>query len=123
MLEVYGAERLKLHQELIDGLKAKGHPVHESVLGVDCVVCGNLAMHKLGEELGPPSRHNLTAYVCCEEFSKIMGGFYPHCHPAPLIHRKPRSRPIRDRKDDDTPTLVEKWRAEQQATWREQGLL
>jgi hypothetical protein len=35
--------------------------------------CTNQASHKLGEEGGDPTKHNLTAYVCCSCFTTIMG--------------------------------------------------
>lgn len=39
--------------------------------------CGASAMHKIGEEIPhdhpAPVRHNLTAYVCCFHFQKILG--------------------------------------------------
>jgi hypothetical protein len=53
------------------------HFVSASCGGEKCRVCGKPATHKLGEEIlhddPNPSRHNLTAYVCCEHFTMIVG--------------------------------------------------
>lgn len=44
-----------------------------SATGLVCHMCNERpAMHKVGEE-GVGMRHNFTAYVCCEDFGKIMG--------------------------------------------------
>ena len=46
--------------------------------GEICSVCGNPATNKLGEEIPfdepNKNRHNLTAYVCREHFTMIVGG-------------------------------------------------
>jgi hypothetical protein len=61
------------------------HWVSGSTIGETCRVrgavdnkpCGANAGHKLGEEIPHddphPMRHNLTAYVCCFHFKKILG--------------------------------------------------
>lgn len=61
------------------------HWVSGTVLGETCHVrgavddrpCGGNAAHKIGEEIpfdAPnANRHNLTAYVCCFHFKKILG--------------------------------------------------
>lgn len=40
-------------------------------------MCGAPATHKVGEEMfaddPQPIRHNLTAYVCCQHFTAMMG--------------------------------------------------
>jgi len=55
------------------------HPVSESCWGEICSMCGKEATHKVGEEIPhddpSPNRHNLTAYVCCDHFSQIMGAW------------------------------------------------
>lgn len=39
--------------------------------------CGQPAKHKVGEEIlhddPNPNRHNMTAYVCCDCYMRIMG--------------------------------------------------
>lgn len=44
--------------------------------------CGKPAVKKVGEEMlfdePNPSRHNLTAYVCAEHYSQIMGPLGAH---------------------------------------------
>lgn len=42
--------------------------------------CGAPAAHKLGESTGPDNFHPLTAYVCCQHFSSLIGpcGEYPY---------------------------------------------
>lgn len=42
-------------------------------VGERCSVCGIQATHKVGEENTNSHQHNLTAYVCCAHFSRIMG--------------------------------------------------
>lgn len=66
------------------------HFVSGSCKGVACRMCGKQATHKVGEEIpyddpaqvraddvrfssDAPMRHNLTAYVCCDDFKKIVG--------------------------------------------------
>jgi hypothetical protein len=53
------------------------HWVSETCRGEVCSMCGQPATHKVGEEIPHddplPTRHNLTAYVCCQEFMRIMG--------------------------------------------------
>jgi hypothetical protein len=53
------------------------HFVSVTCHGERCLVCGQAASHKIGEEIPPddpgPSRHNLTAYLCCEHFGLVMG--------------------------------------------------
>ena len=40
-------------------------------------MCGMQATHKIGEEIPHddpnPIRHNLTTYVCCDDFREIFG--------------------------------------------------
>lgn len=54
--------------------------VSRSCKGEICSVCGKDATNKLGEEIPfddpDKNRHNLTAYVCREHFTMIVGG----CH-------------------------------------------
>lgn len=54
--------------------------VSGSCKGEICSVCGKDATNKLGEEIPfddpDKNRHNLTAYVCREHFTMIVGG----CH-------------------------------------------
>lgn len=62
-----------------------GHWVSGTCDGETCHVrgavddrrCGANATHKLGEEIPydhpMPERHNLTSYVCCFHFKKILG--------------------------------------------------
>lgn len=62
-----------------------GHPIMPSAVEQFCVarefqatrgasvLCGEHATHKVGEEGGDPTVHNLTAYVCCEHFRSFMG--------------------------------------------------
>ena len=53
------------------------HFVSQSCKGVSCRICGAPATHKVGEEImhddPMPSRHNFTAYVCCQHFVDIFG--------------------------------------------------
>ena len=62
-----------------------GHFI-SATAGGPCSMCGERATHKVGEEIPPddPSnrvvlgsishqRHNLTAYVCCRCFTRILG--------------------------------------------------
>lgn len=55
------------------------HFISGSCKGVTCTIdeCGLPAGHKVGEEIPHddphPDRHNLTSYVCCGHFKKIMG--------------------------------------------------
>lgn len=55
------------------------HFISSSCGGEICSVCDELATHKLGEEIfwddPNPNRHNLTAYVCCEHFTMILGKY------------------------------------------------
>lgn len=53
-----------------------GHFVSATCAGVMCRICGQQATHKIGEEQGFDDtriRHTLTAYVCCEHFTLVMG--------------------------------------------------
>lgn len=56
---------------------AAEHHVSASCEGEFCTVCRDPATHKLGEEImhDDPlqNRHNLTAYVCCQCFSRVLG--------------------------------------------------
>lgn len=66
--------------------KSEFHYVSGQCTGVRCK-CGESASHKIGEEIdiegeqkfftdkGAPhfNRHNFTAYVCCECFTKLLG--------------------------------------------------
>lgn len=53
------------------------HFVSATTHGTTCLHCGEHATHKVGEEIAFDDphqiRHNLTAYVCCQLFSYIMG--------------------------------------------------
>ena len=53
------------------------HFVSASCNGEKCNICGEVATHKVGEEIPhddpDPNRHNLTAYVCCACFVMIVG--------------------------------------------------
>lgn len=54
------------------------HFVSESCHGEPCSVCDNPATHKVGEEIGRDDphfthRHNFTAYICCDCFTKLFG--------------------------------------------------
>lgn len=55
----------------------KRHFVSESCGGETCVMCDRPATHKLGEEImhddPHPQRHNLTAHVCCEHYTAVLG--------------------------------------------------
>ena len=50
-------------------------------LGEKCSVCGLPACAKVGEEILSsdlmPQRHNVTAYLCAEDFKRVFGQ-YPH---------------------------------------------
>jgi len=56
-----------------------GHPVSATCKGERCSICGQPATHKVGEEIpyDDPfkTRHNWTAYVCCEDFTVIFGAW------------------------------------------------
>lgn len=45
--------------------------------GGPCAICGERSTHKVGEEIPHDDpfqmRHNLTAYVCCRHFRKLLG--------------------------------------------------
>jgi hypothetical protein len=41
--------------------------------GEQCQVCQQRAVHKVGEEDGPPDQHNWTSYLCCRHFGEVMG--------------------------------------------------
>ncbi len=49
--------------------------------GQHCRICGDPATHKVGEEIPHDDpfqqRHNLTAYVCCDCFTMIVGPAAP----------------------------------------------
>lgn len=49
-----------------------------------CALCGCCsATHKVGEEptlLRPIYGHNLTAYLCCDDFGRLMGVGAGVCH-------------------------------------------
>jgi len=66
-----------LHGDL-DKKTIKPAFVSESCNGEVCSVCGKDATNKLGEEIPfddpNKNRHNLTAYVCREHFTMIVGG-------------------------------------------------
>jgi hypothetical protein len=60
--------------------------VSSSCVGEVCSLCGAPATHKVGEEIAHDdpawqrvlghtilTRHNYTAYVCCEHFRAIFG--------------------------------------------------
>lgn len=52
------------------------HPVSASCGGEKCNLCSSEATHKVGEEIlddKSPPRHNYTAYVCCQCFSRLFG--------------------------------------------------
>ena len=63
------------------------HFVSKSCGGESCRICGDTATHKVAEEImhDDPSRqvgdvyvrHNLTAYVCCDCFTMIVGPAAP----------------------------------------------
>lgn len=57
------------------------HFVSASCEGEVCRVCGDLATHKVGEEIPHddpmPFRHNHTAYVCCDCFLMLFGVSVP----------------------------------------------
>jgi len=64
------------------------HFVSQSCTGVICHVCQQggariPATHKLGEEIPHddplPMRHNLTAYVCCHCFVRVVGPYATYC--------------------------------------------
>lgn len=81
-----------------------GHFISATCEGEICTVCygegGRVpATHKVGEEIASDEptdsrfwhvsmndRHNFTAYVCCDHFTKIFGGAV-FC-PAPACGRK-----------------------------------
>lgn len=54
----------------------------EYAKGETCSCCQQPAAHKIGEEILPDdpfqARHNYTAYVCCECFTKILGPATAH---------------------------------------------
>ena len=53
------------------------HFVSESCKGECCTICNDPVTHKVGEEIphdDPDTRHNYTAYVCCDCFRTIFGG-------------------------------------------------
>ena len=57
------------------------HFVSASCRGETCSMCREQpATHKVGEEIPHddpnPNRHNLTAYVCCEDFVRIVGATF-----------------------------------------------
>lgn len=58
--------------------KSKNYFISGSCKGEICSVCGKDATNKLGEEIPSDDpnkmRHNLTAYVCREHFTMIVGG-------------------------------------------------
>lgn len=58
-------------------VRTTAHFVSGSCAGEVCRRCSEPATHKLGEEIPHddplPSRHNLTAYVCCIHFVEIVG--------------------------------------------------
>jgi len=60
-------------------MKKSEHFVSKSAYGELCSVCNEPATHKLGEEImwddPHKERHNLTAYVCCEHWTMILGSF------------------------------------------------
>jgi hypothetical protein len=53
------------------------HFVSAACRGETCTMCREPATHKVGEEIfhddPMPYRHNLTAYICCPCFVKIVG--------------------------------------------------
>lgn len=53
------------------------HFISSSCEGETCKICEKPATHKVGEEImwddPHQSRHNYTAYVCCECFQMIFG--------------------------------------------------
>lgn len=71
------------------------HFVSATCEGETCSMCGAPATHKVGEEIARDdptawrdvlghtllTRHNFTAYVCCEHFRAIFGRAVP-CMPA-----------------------------------------
>ena len=61
----------------LDWFTPPTHYVSKSCGGETCSVCDKPATHKLGEEImwddPNPARHNLTAYVCCEHWTMILG--------------------------------------------------
>jgi hypothetical protein len=58
-----------------EGVTCAFHVGHRDTQRAD--LCGSPATHKVGEEIlhddPNPVRHNLTAYVCCFHFSRIVG--------------------------------------------------
>lgn len=62
------------------------HFVSASCKGETCTACGKPATHKLSEDIASddptPVRHPRTAYVCCEDFRRILG-YATRCFPAP----------------------------------------
>jgi hypothetical protein len=83
-------ERHQTHDEMMGGVPTQKRPhfVSESCEGVKCCAikdfksspvkyCGKPAKHKLGEEMmhddPNPNRHNLTQYVCCEDYVRVVG--------------------------------------------------
>lgn len=53
------------------------HYTSASCKGEKCSICKASATHKVGEEIlhddPNPTRHNLTACVCCEHYRQILG--------------------------------------------------
>lgn len=64
--------------ETMNSDRGERHSVFTSACcgGETCVVCGEPAAAKIGEEIMPddplPHRHNLTAYVCREHFAMLF---------------------------------------------------
>ncbi len=56
-----------------DILSKNGHYKPHYSEGERCHLCGKPASHKVYESISAP-RHALTTYLCCDDFSALMGG-------------------------------------------------
>ena len=69
------------------------HFVSGSCHGELCVMCRLPATHKVGEEIPPDdsdqNRHNLTAYVCCGCFRRLVGPAAPCKNFLTIPRKKP----------------------------------
>ncbi len=97
------------------------HHVSSTCIGEVCGACLPAqvqATHKLGEEIAhddpSPSRHNLTAYVCCKHFVLILGkaaGCFVPCR-TKLVHVPPVIGYAEDKvKRPDRPCVLEEGHA------------
>lgn len=67
------------------------HPVRISIVEHHCHVCSQPATHKIGDESGPRTFHNLTTWLCCNHMSVL--GLHCNLYPWFSVHSAMKAAP------------------------------